>query len=82
MESGSSCKTTLKWLGVHVLLFNLISFQLDVLLAGNIMQIYNLGWCGYYPEEITDRANAWTLIEEIDSFYCEEKYCGLFLVVT
>ena len=29
-------------------LFNLISFQLDVLLTGNIMQIYNLDRCEYY----------------------------------
>ena len=46
------------------------------------MQIYNLRRCGYYPEEITDRVNTWTLIEEIHSFYYEEKCFWLFLVVT
>ena len=33
---------------LHALIFNLISFQLDVLLTGNIMQTYNLGRYGYY----------------------------------
>ena len=80
MESGASCITTLKWLGFHVLPFNI--FQLDVLLSGNIMQIHDLGRCGYYPQETTNRANTWTLIEEIHNFYYEEKCCGLFLVVT
>ena len=49
------------------------------------MQIYNLDWCGYYPEEYpeetTDRENTWTLTEETHSFHYEEKWSGLFLVV-
>ena len=59
-----------------------ISFQLDVLLTGNFIQIYNHGRCGYYPKEITDRVNTWTLNEQIHSFYYEDKCSGLFLVVT
>ena len=31
-------------------------------------------------QETTDRANTWTLIEEISSFYYKEGCCGLFLV--
>ena len=46
------------------------------------MQIYNLGQCGYYTKETTDRANTWTLTEEIHSFHYQEKCSGLFLVVT
>ena len=76
----TSCGTALKLASMHCSLTS-ISFQLYVILTGNIIQIYNFGCCRYYLEETTDRGNAWMLIEEIHSFYYEERHSGLFLVV-
>ena len=76
----TSCGTALKLASMHCSLTS-ISFQLYVILTGNIIQIYNFGCCGYYLEETTNRGNTWMLIEEIHSFYYEERHSGLFLVV-
>ena len=81
MESGASCKTTLKWFDLHVLLFNLVLhfsllfFQLAISYRSAILANVNIT----LKKLLT--ANTWTLIEEIHSFYYEEKYSGLFLVV-
>ena len=50
----TSCGTALKLASMHCSLTS-ISFQLYVILTGNIIQIYNFGCCGYYLEETTDR---------------------------
>ena len=81
MESGASCKTTLKWFDFHVLLFNLVLhfsllfFQLAISYRSAILANVNIT----LKKLLT--ANTQILIEEIHSFYYEEKYSGLFLVV-
>ena len=40
-----------------------------------MIQIYNLGQCGYYPKETTDRVNTWMLIEETHSIYPNAAQC-------
>ena len=51
------------------------SFKTPLKWLGFHVQLFKSIWQyhGYYPEETTDGANTWTVIEEIHSFYCKVK---------